>query len=128
MTLKILAYGANGAQMVGGTHALAEAGHEVTAFTRSEQGAARWKAAGVKTLIGDLSDEAVLHDASQGQDALFLHVPLFSDSNADRAAFGLNALKAAKAAGVTRVVWNTGGPIMDPASTTDPAAILLRAL
>ena len=128
MTLKILAYGANGAQMAGGTQALAEAGHDVTAFTRSEQGAARWKAAGVKTIVGDMNDEAVLRAASEGQDAIFLHVPLITDPNADRAAFGLNALKAARSAGVKRVVWNTGGPIMDPSSTTEPGAILLRAL
>lgn len=128
MPLRILAYGANGAQMAAGTQSLVDAGHQVRAFTRSEAGAARWKAAGVETVVGDMGDASALRDASEGQDALFLHVPLITDPKNDHSSYGLNALKAAKAAGISRIVWNTGGPIMDRDSTTDAGAILLRAL
>lgn len=128
MALKILAYGANGAQMAAGTQALVDAGHEVRAFTRSESGAQRWKDSGVQTVVGDMSDLDALRRASEGQDALFLHVPLITGADDDRNAFGLNALQAAKDAGISRIIWNTGGPIMDPNSKTDPGAILLRAL
>lgn len=128
MTLKILAYGANGAQMAAGTQALVEAGHQVRAFTRSVKGAERWRAAGVDIVIGNMGDADALSRASEGQDALFLHVPLITDPNVDRNAYGLNALKAAKDAGINRIVWNTGGPIMDPSSETDTGAVVLRAL
>jgi len=128
MPLKILSYGANGAQMAAGTQALIDAGHQVRAFTRSSNGAERWKAAGVDVVTGDMADVETLRRASEGQDALFLHVPLITDPNDDRNAYGVNALKAAKDAGITRVVWNTGGPIMDPSSTTDPGAVLWRRL
>ena len=128
MALKILAYGANGAQMAAGTQALVEAGHDVRVFTRSEAGAARWRAAGVETVIGDMADQDALIAASDKRDALFLHVPLITDPDDDRTAYGMNALQAAKATGIKKIVWNTGGPIMDPSSTTDPGAVLLRAL
>ncbi|WP_299598246.1 NmrA family NAD(P)-binding protein [uncultured Tateyamaria sp.] len=128
MPLKILAYGANGAQMSAGTQALVDAGHAVRAFTRSPKGAERWQAAGVDAFTGDMADLDALRRASEGQDALFMHVPLITDPNDDRNAYGLNALRAAKDAGITRVVWNTGGPIMDPSSTTDPGAVLWRTL
>ncbi|WP_299210669.1 NmrA family NAD(P)-binding protein [uncultured Tateyamaria sp.] len=128
MALKILAYGANGAQMAAGTQALVDAGHDVRVFTRSEAGAERWRAAGVEAIIGDMADQEALIEASDKRDALFLHVPLITDPNDDRNAYGMNALRAARATGVKKIVWNTGGPIMDPSSTTDPGAVLLRAL
>jgi len=128
MKLNILAYGANGAQMAAGTQALVDAGHRVRAFTRSAAGADRWKAAGVDAVVGDMGDAQALRRASEGQDALFLHVPLITDPSDDRNAYGLNALKAAKAAGIERIVWNTGGPIMDPSSKTETGAVVLRAL
>ncbi|WP_299083094.1 NmrA family NAD(P)-binding protein [uncultured Ruegeria sp.] len=112
MTLRILAYGANGSQMAAGTQAPVDAGHQVRAFTRSTNGAERWQAAGVNAVTGDMSDLDALRRASEGQDALFLHVPLITDPNDDRNIYGLNALQAAKEAGIERVVWNTGGPII----------------
>ena len=128
MALRILAYGANGAQMAAGTQALVDAGHDVRVFTRSEAGAERWRAAGVEAIIGDMADQEALIEASDKRDALFLHVPLITDPDDDRNAYGMNALKAARTTGVKKIVWNTGGPIMDPSSTTDPGAVLLRAL
>lgn len=128
MSLNILAYGVNGAQMASGTQALVDAGHRVRALTRSEAGTKRWKAAGVETVVADMGDAASLQRATEGQDALFLHVPIVRGLEDDGAAFGLNAINAAKAAGVNRIVWNTGTPIMDPTSETDPNAIILRAL
>lgn len=127
MSLNILAYGVNGSQMASGTQALVDAGHKVRALTRSEAGAQRWNAAGVKTVVANLGDADSLTKASEGQDAIFLHVPIVRGAEDDGAAFGINALNAAKAAGVNRVVWNTGTPIMDPSSETDPNAIILRA-
>lgn len=128
MTLNILAYGANGAQMAPGIQALINSGHRVRAFTRSTAGAERWKTSGVDAVVGDMGDAEVLRRASEGQDALFLHVPLITGADEDRNTYGLNALKAAKAAGIERVVWNTGEPIIDPSSSTETGAVILRAL
>lgn len=128
MPLNILAYGVNGAQMNAGTQALIDAGHHVRAFTRSPDSAEHWEKLGADIVTGDMADIDVLRRASEGQDALFLHVPLIIDPNDDRSGYGLNALKAAKEAGINRVIWNTGGPIMDPSSKTDANAILLRTL
>ena len=128
MSLNILAYGVNGAQMAAGTQALVDAGHKVRALTRSAAGTERWKAAGVETVVADMGDAEALKRASAGQDAVFLHVPIVRGPDDDGAAFGLNAINAAKAAGINRIVWNTGTPIRDPSSQTDPNAIILRAL
>ncbi len=128
MKLNILVYGVNGAQMAAGTQALVEAGHNVRAFTRSHNGAERWRKAGVDVAIGEMSDIDVLRTASEGQDAIFLHVPIVRDDEAAGIAYGLNTLKAAKAAGIKKVIWNTSVPIMDFSSETDPGAVILRAL
>lgn len=128
MPLNILAYGVNGSQMASGTQALVDAGHKVRALTRSEAGAERWNAAGIETVVANMGDADSLTKASEGQDAIFLHVPIVRGAEDDGAVFGLNALNAAKAAGVDRIVWNTGTPIMDPSSQTDPNAIILRAI
>ncbi|WP_306141803.1 NmrA family NAD(P)-binding protein [Roseibium sp. MMSF_3412] len=128
MKQTILVYGANGAQMNAGTKELINAGHTVRVLCRTEENAADWAAQGAETVIGEMSNQDSLVKASQGCDAIFLLVPLFRDSEELGITYGLNSLNAAKEAGITRVVWNTGGPIMDETSETDAGAVILRQL
>ena len=59
---------------------------------------------GVRTLQGDFSNPASLEAAFQGFDTVFLLQPLVPDM----VAFGLNAVAAAQAAGVKRIVRSSG--------------------
>lgn len=117
MTQRILAYGANGAQMAAGTLALVDAGHDVRVFTRSSAGAERWKSAGVEAVIGDMADQEALIAASEGRDAVFLHVPLITDPDDDRNAYGMNALRAARATGIKKIVMNDENTMKKTAKT-----------
>lgn len=128
MTQTILVYGANGAQMHGGTQALIKSGHKVRVLCRTQSNASEWEAKGASSVIGEMRDLDSLIRASQGCDAVFLLVPLIRSEANLGITYGLNALKAAEIAGITRIIWNTGGPIMDEASETDPGAVVLRQL
>lgn len=128
MKQTILIYGANGAQMNAGTRELIKRGHTVRVLCRTEDSAAAWAAAGAQTAMGEMGDLDALVRASHGCDAIFLLVPLVRDSDELGTTFGLNALKAAIHAGINRVIWNTGGPIMDETSSSEPGAIILRQL
>ncbi|MDP5220365.1 NmrA family NAD(P)-binding protein [Ruegeria sp. 2205SS24-7] len=128
MKQTILVYGANGAQMNAGTKELIKAGHTIRVLCRTEENAAAWAAQGAETAIGEMGDLDSLLTASRGYDAIFLLVPLFREADELGITYGLNALEAAKVAGITRVIWNTGGPIMDETSETDSGAVVLRQL
>lgn len=128
MTQTILVYGANGAQMNAGTHALIKSGHKLRVLCRTQSNADEWEANGAYPFIGEMGNLDSLISASQGCDAIFLLVPLIRSEANLGITYGLNALKAAKIAGVSRVIWNTGGPIMDESSETDSGAVVLRQL
>lgn len=129
--MKILVYGANGSQAGAGAQALMENGHQVRVLMRSEEKARPWAAKGAEVALGDMGDIDSLKRASRSCDAVFLLVPTFRASNEDGVNFGVNAVKAAKAEGISKIVWNTSGPIADENSEqadTDPAACILRQL
>lgn len=129
--MKILVYGANGSQGGAAAQALMENGHQVRVLMRSEEKARPWTAKKAEIALGDMGDIDSLKQASEGCDAVFLLVPTFRASNEDGVNFGINAVKAAKAAGISKIIWNTSGPIADENSEqadTDSGARILRQL
>ena len=129
--MKILVYGANGSQAGAAAQALEESGHQIRVLMRSEGKAQPWAAKGIEVALGDMGDIDSLKRASQGCDAAFLLVPTLRTSNEDGVSFGVNAVKAAKAEGISKIIWNTSGPIADENSEqadTDPGARILREL
>ena len=129
--MKVLVYGANGAQGGAAAKALMGNGYDIRVLMRSEEKGADWATKGAEVAIGNMGDLDSLKRAGEGCDAVFLIVPTVRESDQDGVAFGLNAVKAAKAAGITKIVWNTSGPVAaegTEAANTDPAARVLRAM
>ena len=80
---------------------------------------------GVASVQGDLSDTASLRDAFEGADALVLLLPLVFDA-AQVAGYARNAVEAARATGLRRVVFDTSAPVPD-APVGVPAVDVKRA-
>ena len=88
--------------------------NQISALVRSEAKAAAFKEKGITTHIGDYTDYDSMVKAFAGTDKLFLISS--SDLEGDRAAQHINAIKAAKAAGVKHIVY-TGIDLKDPDHT-----------
>lgn len=129
--MKVLVYAANGSQGGAAANALMESGCDVRVLMRSEEKGAIWAEKGAEVALGNMGDLDSLKYASEGCDAAFLLVPTFRESDQEGVVFGLNAVKAAKAAGITKIVWNTSGPVAEEntdAAASDPAARVLREM
>ena len=112
MTRTVAVIGASGRQGGAQVRQLAAAGFNVKALSRSADpfyGAE--KPDSVEVVAADLSDEASLEAAFQGAEAVFHTHPL--RARQDRAVLVASVGRAAKAAGVKRVVWNTSSWIPD---------------
>lgn len=107
---KVLVYGANGVQGGAVVRCLLEAGHVVRGLVRDERGAEALRKAGAELAFGDLSDPKSLREATEGCDAVFLVLPLEYDRK-NVLAWTTNAIDAAAAAGVERLVFNTSGRV-----------------
>ncbi|MGB7327915.1 MAG: NmrA family NAD(P)-binding protein [Rubripirellula sp.] len=129
--MKILVYGANGSQTGAGTQILMDRGHEIRVLIRSEEKAQAWKDKGAEVAIGHMDDLNSLVSASEGCDAIFLLIPTFRDTNEEGIGYGVNAIKAAKSAGISKVIWNTAGPVAPEGSeqaATDPGANVVKQM
>lgn len=115
--LKVLVYGATGSQAAPVVQELLKNGHTPVVFTRDSKKAQAHAEAGAEIFEGDMLNSGDCLRASQAVDAVSLLVPFFMQ-NPDRA--GMNAVNAAREAGVKRIVWNTSGPIA-PVKTGNPA-------
>lgn len=107
--MKVLVYGATGTQAKPVVHQLIAKGHEAVAFTRDAAKATALKEAGATVVEGDLLNYEEVLKANEGVEAIALLVPFFMQQPMEA---GLNAVKAAKNAGVKYVVWNTSGPLL----------------
>jgi uncharacterized protein YbjT (DUF2867 family) len=105
--MRVLAYGATGAQGEPVARQLLQRGHEVNVVVRHPEKASHLEQMGAKVYQGDLNDPSSLESAHEGADAVFLMLP-FSGGGNPVAQAGA-ALEAAKRAGVTRLVLNTSG-------------------
>ncbi len=129
--MKILVYGANGSQTGAGTQILMDSGYEIRVLMRGEEKAQAWATKGAEVAIGQMDDLDSLIRASEGCDAIFLLIPTFRDSDEEGITYGVNAIKAAKAAGISKVIWNTAAPVVAEDSeqaATDPGAQVVRQL
>ncbi len=122
--LKVLIYGATGAQSGELAPELLRRGHRPFVLTRSAEKAAALERTGAAAVIGDMADRRRLVELSAGVDAVALLIPFAAPSPADALAFGRNAIEAAREAGVRLIVWNSSGAI--PAERTGNPGIDLR--
>lgn len=88
--------------------------NQISALVRSEDKGTEFKEKGITVQIGDYTDYDSMVKAFAGTDKLFLISS--SDMEGDRAAQHINAIKAAKAAGVQHIVY-TGFDLKDPDHT-----------
>jgi uncharacterized protein YbjT (DUF2867 family) len=114
-SLRVLVYGATGAQASPVVFELLRRGHRPVVVTRNAAKAAPLAAAGARVVEADLGDRERLFAVSQGMDAVALLIP-FVTASADVPTLGRNAIDAARAAGVSLLVWNTSAPL-PPAPT-----------
>jgi len=112
--MKILSYGATGSQGHPVAQKLLAAAHQVRVLTRDPSKVQGLD--GAEVITGDMSDQASLKTASEGQEGVFLHIPFFTPSPTDGLTYANNALAAAKDAGVKLVVWNASGEISEARS------------
>lgn len=110
-SLKVLVYGGTGSQASSTVWTLLERGHQPSVLTRNGEKARKMKEAGAQVVIGNTGDVDSLIKASKGMDAVALMTPIFT--NVLPAITAANAIKAAKAAEVPLIVWNTGGKASD---------------
>ena len=120
---KVLVYGANGVQGGAVARRLLGAGHAVRGLVRDERGADALRGAGAELAFSDLSDLKSLRRATDGCDAVYLVLPLEYDRE-KVLAWTKNAIDAASAAGVERLVFNTSGRV--PPEPTDVAAFEVK--
>jgi uncharacterized protein YbjT (DUF2867 family) len=111
----ILVYGATGPQQRPVAERLLAAGFKVRVLVRDEGAASALSKQGAQVITGDLSKPDTLKGASEGVDGVSLFVPFMNP----RIEFGVNALEAARNAGVRRIVWNPTGAV-PPARTGNP--------
>ncbi len=120
-------YGSTGTQGRPVAEGLLTEGHHVRAVTRVAEHAADLQARGAEIAVADLTDRAALKAASEGVDAVFLHLPNVFDIE-----LGLrwldNALQAAADGGVRLLVYTTSSPSADEETDVSLFEIRRRAL
>lgn len=111
-SIKVLVHGAGSAQGRAVVSALLAAGHRVRALVRRPEAAPVIAGVSLETAIGDLSDATSLQAASQGVDAVYVHVPA-SVPTAVMADYAGAALLAAREAGVRRAALTVSSVVPD---------------
>ncbi|MEO0561965.1 MAG: NmrA family NAD(P)-binding protein [Chloroflexota bacterium] len=113
MAKTVLSYGGTGVQGGPMARAFAAAGWQTRTITRNpdSDAANALRETGIEVVQGNLSEPASLATAHKGVDVVALLVPFFGPPTMDRAALMQNAVNAAAAAGVERIVWNASGPM-----------------
>jgi uncharacterized protein YbjT (DUF2867 family) len=127
-SLKVLVYGATGSQAKPTVKHLLANGHSPYVLTRSEERAADLVAQGAKVVTGELANRDSLMSASKGMDAIAFLLPVFLDQPDEAVQFGINAIDAAKAAGVEIFVWNASGEIPEDDDPSNHKLAIFRYL
>ncbi|MNI41165.1 NAD(P)H azoreductase [compost metagenome] len=120
---KILVFGAGGVQGGAVARKLLSEGYSVKSIARSEEKAVPLRAAGISTVIADLSDNDGLREAYQDVNKVFLLLPIEFNRN-KATSYIHNVVDAAKAANVDLLVVNTGVVVSD--RLTDVAAVEIK--
>lgn len=108
----VIVLGATADQGVPLAEQLLAAGYRVTAGTRRPDALAAGPFPDLPVVTADITDAASLERAFAGQDALAMHLPFEFDRSV-AAAYGRNIAKAAKAAGLKKIVFNTSCFVAD---------------
>lgn len=108
----VIVLGATADQGVPLAAQLLAAGYRVTAGTRRPGALADGPLAGLPVVTADITDSAALERAFAGQDGLAMHLPFEFDRSV-AAAYGRNIARAAKAAGLKKIVFNTSCFVAD---------------
>lgn len=106
---KILVTGASGPQGRAVVEKLLQAGLSVRALVRDPAKAQDLTALGAQVVQGDLDDQDSLAAATQGQDGVFMTIAFFTGTHAQ----ARNLILAASRQGVTQLVWNVAGRVLD---------------
>ncbi|MGL4610912.1 MAG: SDR family oxidoreductase [Trueperaceae bacterium] len=109
--MRILSYGATGAQGEPVAAQLLAKGHAVNIIVRHPERAEHLRAKGASVFQGDLGNIGSLHAAHEGVDAVFLMLPFGGGGNPVE--YAHNAINAAKQASVKFIVFNVSGQTPD---------------
>jgi uncharacterized protein YbjT (DUF2867 family) len=112
--MKVLSYGATGAQGQPVAEQLLAKGHEVNVIVRHPERAEHLRIKGAKVFEGDLSRPESLKSANEGAETVFLMLPFTGGGNPVE--YAHNAISAAKEAGVKLIVLNVSGQTPDIAT------------
>lgn len=116
---RVAVFGASGRQGMAQVRQLLAAGHQVRALSRRSDPFLGETFDGVEVVSADIADDRSMIEALTGCDAAFYTQPLrgptpgLESSRPDRAYWLDKVGRAAKTAGVKRVVWNTSSWIPD---------------
>ncbi|GAB4510903.1 MAG: SDR family oxidoreductase [Anaerolineae bacterium] len=110
--MKVLVYGGTGSQGSAIVQKLLAQGHDAYVLTRQPEKAAHLAEQGAHIVQGDMADLASLRAASTGMDAIALTITFIIPDRVQAVRYGQNAIDAAKATGVKRIVYNTSGPVL----------------
>ncbi len=109
--MKVLSYGATGAQGQPVAEQLLAKGYEVHVVVRHPERAESLQTQGAKVFQGDLGKPESLTPVHEGVDAVFLILPFGGGGNPVE--YAHNAIHAAKQAGVKFIVFNVSGQTPD---------------
>lgn len=110
--MKVLVYGAAGSQQFPLIAALQQKGSTVVAITHSQKNIDRLQQAGASVHLADMGDRDKLHEISKDIDAVALLIPFFLPDPMIGLQYAINAIDAAIANGVRKLVWNASGFIL----------------
>jgi len=116
-TRTVLVYGATGTQGLPVADQLLDTGRPVRVLTRDRDNAVALADRGAEIAVGDLGDPASLERAHRGVDRVILHLPLQYDFGLHET-YGRNAIDAARAAGVSMLVFNTSAHVLQGTDVT----------
>lgn len=119
----VLVYGATGAQGRPVARRLLEKGYRTRILLRPGETASDLVAMGAEHITGEMSDPESLDRASDDTELVFLLVPFLDP----KASYGINAIDAARKAGMRRIVWNASGAI-PPVETGNPGVDMRRTV
>lgn len=110
--MKVLVFGAAGAQQFPVIAALQSKGISVSANTHSQANVERLQATGAEVVIADMADRNRVFEITQGVDAISFLAPFFLANPSDGFVYAKNVIDAAIENGVSSLVWNTSGFIL----------------
>lgn len=107
--MRILVFGATGSQQFNVIGEAKKKGAEVFAATSSEKSFEKLTQAGATPVLANLNDAAKMLEITQGIDAIAFMIPVSLPNPFDGLQYSKNVIDAAKANGVSKIVWNTSG-------------------